>query len=92
MILHVFEHFGLPQVVDLATTLWRTDDCEFTKLSCLHALKSVPNARNIFDAYLQEYRNTFDIDAQDYRRSHLRQLTASDATGGEDRHGSPGAT
>ena len=90
-VLHVFEHFGLPQVVDLATTLWQTDDCEFAKLSCLHALKTVPEARQIFDAYLQEYRNTFDIDAEDYRQSHMRELTASRAAGGDLRHGDRGA-
>ena len=91
-VLHVFKHFDLPQVVDLATTLWQTDDCEFAKLSCLHALKTVPDARQIFDAYLQEYRNTFDIDAEDYRQSHMRELTASRAAGGDLRHGDRGAT
>ena len=86
-VLHAFEHFGLPQVVDLATTLWQSDDCEFAKLSCLHALKNVPDARHTFDAYLQEYRSTFDVDAADYRRSHMRQLTAGRAG-----DGGPGAT
>ena len=90
-VLHVFEHFGLPQVVDLATTLWQTDDCEFAKLSCLHVLRTVPDARHLFDAYLREYRNTFDVDAEDYRQSHMRQLTAR-AVGGDRRHGGPNAT
>jgi len=76
-VLHVFEHFGLPQVVDLATTLWQTDDDEFAKLSCLHALKTVPDARHIFDAYIREYKNTFDIDAEEYRQTHMRKLTAT---------------
>ncbi len=79
----MFEHFRLPQVVSLATTLWQTDECEFAKLSCLHALKTVPDAKHLFDEYLQEYRNIFDVDAEDYRQSHMRQLTGS---------GGPGAT
>jgi hypothetical protein len=91
-ILHVFEHFALPQVVGLATNLWQTDDCEFAKLSCLHALKTVPDARHIFDAYLQEYRTTYDIDAKDYRKSHMRQLTASHEAEGNLPHGDPSAT
>ncbi len=92
IVLHVFEHFALPQVVGLATDLWQTDDCEFAKLSCLHALKTVPDARHIFDAYLQEYRTTYDIDAKDYRQSHMRQLTASRAADGNLSHGDAGAT
>jgi hypothetical protein len=81
-VLHVFQQFGLPQVVDLATTLWQTDNCEFAKLSCLHALKTVPTARHIFDAYLQEYQTTFDINAQEYRQSHIRQLTENRTVSG----------
>jgi hypothetical protein len=73
-VLHVFEHFRMPEVVDLATALWQSDDCEFAKLSCLHALKTMPDARHIFDAYLREYRKTFDVDAEEYRQSHIRQL------------------
>jgi len=80
VVLQVFQHFGLPQVVDLATTLWNTDDCEFAKLSCLHALKAVPEAKPMFHAYLQEYRDTFDVDAQEYRQSHMRQLLANPTT------------
>lgn len=91
-VLHVFEHFGLPQLVELATILWQTDDCEFAKLSCLHALKTVSAARDIFDAYLKEYQNTFDIGAEDYRQSHMRQLTTSRAAEGDRHHSGPGAT
>ncbi len=79
MVLHVFEHFALPQVVDLATNLWQTDDCEFAKLSCLHALKAMPDAKELFEAYLQEYQNTFDIDAENYRQSHMRKLTSGNS-------------
>ena len=73
-VLHALAHFGLPQVVDLAKELWRTDDCEFAKLSCLHALKAAPGAAELFDAYLREYQRTFDVGAKDYRQSHMRQL------------------
>lgn len=82
-VLHVFQHFGLPQVVELATKLWRADDCEFSKLSCLQALKAVPDARPIFETYLEEYRKAFDVDAEAYRRAQVRQLTARDAADGE---------
>jgi hypothetical protein len=91
-VLHVFEHFALPQVVDLAAKLWQTDDCEFAKLSCLHALKTVPDARHIFDRYLQEYRNAFDIDEKDYRQSHMKQLTASREDGNDFPRGNRSAT
>lgn len=80
MVLHAFEHFAHPRAIDLATTLWKTDDCEFAKLSCLHALKAFPSAKPQFDAYLHEYKNTFDIDAEDYRRSHIRDLTSANDT------------
>jgi hypothetical protein len=80
MSLHAFEHFALPQTVDLAKILWKTDECEFSKLSCLYALKAFPHARPLFNAYLHEYKNTFDINAEEYRRSHMRALTAINAT------------
>ena len=80
MALHAFEHFTLPQTVDLAKILWHTDDCEFAKLSCLHALKVFPDARPLFNAYLDEYKNMFDIDAEDYRRSHMREFNVVNAS------------
>jgi hypothetical protein len=80
MSLHAFEHFALPQTVDLAKILWQTDKCEFSKLSCLHALKAFPHARLLFNTYLHEYKNTFDINAEDYRKSHIQELTATNAT------------
>ena len=75
MSLHAFEHFVLPQAVDLAEILWQTDKCEFSKLSCLYALKAFPHAQLLFNAYLQEYKNTFDIYSEDYRRLHMQKLT-----------------
>jgi hypothetical protein len=80
MALHAFEHFALPQTVDLAKVLWETDSCEFAKLSCLYALKAFPDALPLFHGYLQEYKQTFDIDAQNYRQSHMRQLTGANLT------------
>ena len=80
MALHTFEHFSLPQAVELAQELWHTVDCEFAKLSCLHALKRFPDAKLLFDRYLQDYRNTYDVDAEDYRRSHMLQLTSGNDT------------
>lgn len=74
-VLHTFEHFRLPRTVELAATLWQSDDCEFAKLSCLHALKKFPAAVELFRKYLQEYQNTYDINAADYRPSHIQQLT-----------------
>ena len=78
--LQVFEEFALPQTVELAIALWDTDDCEFAKLSCLHALKKFPRAKPHFDKYLHEYKSSFNVDAETYRQSHMRQLTASRAT------------
>ncbi len=78
--LHVFQHFALPQTVEFAQELWRIDDCEFAKLSCLEALKAMPNARSQFDTYLQAYKNMYDVNAEDYRRAHIRALSDTDAT------------
>ncbi len=80
MVLHAFEHFALPQTIDLATNLWHSVDCEFAKLSCLHALKAFPDARPQFDTYFLEYKETYTVDAVDYRQSHMRQLTSKNAT------------
>lgn len=77
MTLHAFEHFAHPQAIDLAETLWETDDCEFAKLSCLHALKVFPQAKPQFDRYVQEYKKTYDVNAEDYRRSHMRTLDSA---------------
>ena len=73
-VIHVFQHFGLPETIELAIELWRTDDCEFAKLSCLHALKHFPNAKPVFDGYLKEYQNMYDVHSEDDRLSHMRQL------------------
>lgn len=79
-VLSAFEHFALPQTPTLAAKLWQSDNCEFAKLSCLHALKKFPEAKTLFDMCLQEYQNAFDVEAEEYRRSHMRQLVSPDAT------------
>ena len=91
MVLHVFERFRLPHVVDLATTLWQTDDCEFAKLSCLDALRRCPTRGTSSMPIFRNTENTFDVGAEDYRQSHMRNSPRC-AAGGDLHHGSPGAT
>ncbi len=78
--LHAFQHFGHPLTVDLASRLWESvvdadpAEVEFTRLSCLEALKDFPVAKHTFNLYLSKYLETYDIEAQGHRRAHLNRL------------------
>jgi hypothetical protein len=78
MALHTFAHFAAPETIKLAETLWQTDQCEFARLTCLHVLKGLPDAKRLFEHFLQQYQKLYDIEAEDYRRSHMQQLTRDD--------------
>lgn len=85
-VVHVLARFGSPETADFAVRLWSTDDCEFAKLTCLHALKGIAGAETVFQRFLDEYQEAFDVAAEGYRQSHLEQLTEATATseGGAD--------
>lgn len=80
MVVDVFAQFGSEDTLPFATKLWQTDDCEFAKLTCLHALKGVVGVEDEFQRFLEEYQETFDVAAEDYRQSHLEQLSKAAAT------------
>lgn len=72
--------FARPKTIELAHRLWAADDCEFAKLSCLHSLKRIPEAHDLFPTYLLEFENTHDTQNVDYLRSHMAQLRSSEDT------------
>lgn len=78
--LHALARFARPETVEFARRLWETDDCEFAKLSCLHSLKRIPEAQDLFHSYLVEFENTHDTQNVDYLRSHMAQLRSSENT------------
>lgn len=80
MVVQVLARFRSPETIDFVRRLWRSDDCEFAKLTCLHALKGVAGAESEFRRLLDEYQETFDVAAEDYRQSHMQQLTEATAT------------
>lgn len=58
----------------LAEELWASDDCEFTKLSCLFALKKIEGGRQLVSHYLASFRKLFDVESSDYLPDVLKQL------------------
>jgi len=65
---------GFPDIPQLAQQLWAYDDCEFTKLSVLHALKQSESSPSLLADYLSEFKSRYDVDAHDYLQSHMEEL------------------
>lgn len=74
LVIHISEHFALPQTIGLARTLWETDECEFAKLSCLDVISNHPEERELFSQYFREYIDLYDVNAESYRQSHIDRL------------------
>ena len=74
MAIDVLATKGFDDVAGLARQLWVHDDCEFTKLSALHALKKSSSAPSLLAELLSQFKTDFDISAHDYLQSHIEQL------------------
>ncbi len=61
-------------IPSLAEQLWSHDDCEFSKLSCLYALKETDNGSSLFNRYLTQFKELFDIDASKHLPTHIKRL------------------
>lgn len=65
---------GYGTIPDLARQLWGHDECEFTKLSALHALKESGSSQTLLAELISEFKSRFDVNAHDYLQSHMEQL------------------
>lgn len=66
------KHFA--DVPALAEELWSFDDCEFTKLRCLFALKKMENGSQLLSQYLASFRKLFDVESSEYLPKVLNEL------------------
>ena len=73
MAIDVLAAKGFDGIPDLAQQLWGHDNCEFTKLSALHALKQ-SGSSSLLAEMISQFKSLFDVDAHDYLQSHMQQL------------------
>lgn len=77
-VLGIFDHFKMPQTLDLVQRLWETDECEFVKHHCLHILKEHPEGEELFRQYLKEYLGKFDLTVDKDRENFITHLLTPD--------------
>jgi len=76
MAIGVLAEKGFDDIPELAAQLWSHDDCEFTKLSALYALKESASNTATFAEYLAEFKTMFDVDNVDYLQTHMERLSS----------------
>ena len=65
---------GFVGIPDLARDLWTHDDCEYTKLSALTALKDSSSDDLLFRDLLAEFKTRFPVDECKYRIKNVALL------------------
>lgn len=65
---------GFVGIPDLARELWMYDDCEYTKLSALTALKQSSSDDSLFHDLLDDFKTQFPVDECKYRFKNIAFL------------------
>ncbi len=74
LVINVLATKGFGDISELAQKLWNHDECEFTKLSALHALKTSGTNSTLLSNLIGQFKLAYDVDEHDYLRTNISEL------------------